>query len=43
MKQQCKQIKCGLFLKFSSIAVWSNYFWPTGYFTKTRQLAGNVQ
>jgi len=24
-------------------AAWSNYFWPTGHFTKTRQLAGNFQ
>jgi len=22
---------------------WSNYFWPTGYFTKLWQLAGHFQ
>jgi len=25
------------------LTAWSNYFWPTGHFTKARQLAGHFQ
>jgi len=25
------------------ISAWSNYFWPTGHFTKSWQLAGHFQ